>query len=145
METTVFEKPPVDKVASFSITKRHLTDRVSVIAGDMFEDPLPPNFDMHLYSHVLHDWNGATVQMLLQRSFEALPPGGLVVIYDAHLNADKKGPLAVAEYSVLLMLSTQGKCYSTGELYTMLETIGFKDPRYFPTAAHRSVILAEKP
>lgn len=145
MEAAVFERPPVDKATSFAIAKRDLADRIAVIAGDMFQEPLPPDFDVHLYSHVLHDWNEVAVQMLLQKSFEALPPGGLVVIHDAHLNADKTGSLAVAEYSVLLMLSTQGKCYSIGELYTMLEAVGFKNPTNLPTAAHRSLILAEKP
>jgi hypothetical protein len=51
----------------------------------------------------------------------------------------------VAEYSVFLMLSTQGKCYSVGELQTMLETLGFTGLTHTPIAAHRSLILAQKP
>jgi SAM-dependent methyltransferase len=145
LEAAVLEKPPVDRVAYAAISKRGLTERVSVIAGDMFNDVLPPDFDVHLYSHVLHDWNERTVQTLLQKSFEALPPGGLVAIHDAHLQADKTGPLAVAEYSVLLMLSTPGKCYSVGEMQSMLEAIGFTEVKYLPTTADRSLILARKP
>ncbi len=130
------------------LAREHLlkdSARVAVIAGDMFQDALPPGFDLHLYSHVLHDWDEVAVQTLLQKTFAALPPGGLVAIHDAHLQADKRGPLAVAEYSVLLMLSTQGKCYSFGELQGMLETIGFTGSQYLPTAADRSLILAQKP
>lgn len=145
MEAAVLEKPPVDQVAHLAISKRGLADRVAVIVGDMFQDALPPGFDLHLYSHVLHDWDEDAVQTLLHKSFAALPPGGLVAIHDTHLRADKRGPLAVAEYSVLLMLSTQGKCYSLGELQRMLETIGFTEPQYLPTAADRSLILAQKP
>jgi len=144
MQAAVLEQPPVDEVARAAIAKRGLLDRVSVIASDMFADPFPVNFDIHFYSHVLHDWNEATAQTLLRKSFEALPPGGLVVIHDGHLYADKTGPLEVAEFSVLLMLTTAGRCYSLGELQDMLENIGFVDVQYVPTDVYRSLIMARK-
>lgn len=34
-----------------------MVDRIDVITGDMFAEPLPAGFDVHLYSHVLHDWD----------------------------------------------------------------------------------------
>ena len=36
--------------------RARLNDRIDVVTGDMFTDPLPSGFDAHLYSHVLHDW-----------------------------------------------------------------------------------------
>ncbi len=42
-----------------------------------------------------------------------------------HVNATKTGPLAAAEYSVFLMRSTPGKCWSTSELTLMLQEAGF--------------------
>ena len=145
VEAVILEKPPVDKAARLAISRRDLSERVSVVAGDMFEDPLPMGFDVHLYSHVLHDWGEKDAHTLLQKSFDALPAGGLVAIHDAHLWADKTGPLEVAEYSVLLMLSTQGKCYSIGEMERILEEFGFVDVTHLPTVAYRSLILARKP
>src|SRR5262245_9132799 len=99
LRATVLEKPPVDKVARNAIAKRGFTERVSVIAGDMFADPLPSGCDVHLISNVLHDWDEPVVKALLAKSFQALPHGGMVVIHDAHINVDKSGPLHVAEYS----------------------------------------------
>jgi len=49
------------------------------------------------------------------------------MIHDAHLNAEKNGPLPVAEYSVLLMFSTEGKCYSISEMEDMLSETGFSE------------------
>jgi hypothetical protein len=37
-----------------------------VITGDMFTDPLPDGYDVHLYSQVLHDWDGRFILLLLQ-------------------------------------------------------------------------------
>ncbi len=145
LRATVFEKPPVDQVAARRIRERGCAEAVSVVAGDMFRDPLPPDHDVHLFSNVLHDWDAPIVRQLLAASFSALTPGGLLVVHDAHLNVDKTGPLHVAEYSALLMHSTEGKCYSVAEMEDFFREAGFLDARFTPTAAARSVMTARKP
>ena len=97
---------------------------------------------MHLYSNVLHDWDEPVVRQLIAKSFDALPPGGLIVIHDAFLNAAKDGPLHVAEYSVLLMHSSEGRCYSTREMEQYLTDAGFGETTYRDTAAARGVMTA---
>jgi 3-hydroxy-5-methyl-1-naphthoate 3-O-methyltransferase len=145
MRASVFERPPVDTAARTLLQARGLADRIDVITGDMFADPLPAGFDAHLYSHVLHDWDAPRVEGLLAASFAALPPGGWVIDHDTHVDADKRGPLAVAEYSVLLMHSTPGKCWSVRELAEMAERVGFVDVEHRTTAGDRGVLLARKP
>jgi precorrin-6B methylase 2 len=145
LKATVLEKPPVDRVARNAIAKRGFAERVSVQAGDMFGEPLPGGFDVHLISNVLHDWDVRVVKRLLAKSFEALEAGGTLVVHDAHLNADKSGPLHVAEYSVLLMHSTEGRCYSVSEMEAYLREAGFTDFHFAPTAAGRSVVTVKKP
>jgi predicted O-methyltransferase YrrM len=145
LAATVFERPPVDAIARRMIAKRGYADRVSVVAGDMFTVPLPRDHDIHLFSNVLHDWDVAKVRPLLAASYAALPPGGLLVIHDAHLNADKTGPLPVAAYSALLMSVTEGKCYATSEMETLLTEAGFHKFSLAETLADRSVMTALKP
>jgi SAM-dependent methyltransferase len=145
VHATVLERSPVDAIARTMIQKRGFAEKVSVVIGDMFTDPLPTGFDLHLFSNVLHDWDVDKVQALLAASFKALLPGGLLVIHDAHLNADKTGPLPVAKYSALLMSVTEGKCYSTAEMEALLGEAGFRDFHYEATVADRSFITARKP
>lgn len=145
LRATVLEKPPVDKIAAGAIARRGCTEKVSVVAGDMLAAPLPAESDVHLISNVLHDWDEPVVKQILAKSFQALPPGGLLVLHDAHLNADKTGPLHVAEYSVLLMHSTEGRCYSTAEMEEYLREAGFVEFHFTPTAAARSILTARKP
>ncbi len=145
LRASVLEKTPVDRVVRQCIARRGYSDRVDVIVGDMFVAPLPVGYDAHLWSNALHDWDAPTVKSLLAKSFAALPPGGMVVIHDAHVNGEKSGPLAVATYSVFLMASTEGKCYSIGEMDSMLGEIGFEDFQYRATAVDHSVITARKP
>jgi SAM-dependent methyltransferase len=141
---TVFEKGPVDRIARANIDDFRMTGRIDVVQGDMFSDQFPPGHDVHLISNVLHDWDVTEVERILRNSYASLEPGGLLVIHDAHLNEVKTGPVSVAEYSVLLMFSTEGKCYSIAELRPILERIGFTKIEFKPTVINRSVITAVK-
>lgn len=144
LKAAVLEKAAVASITCRSLASRAFADRVEVLVGDMFADPLPVEFDLHLFSNVLHDWDENGVKQLLAKSSAALPAGGMIVIHDAHINADKTGPLPVAAYSALLMTITEGRCYSEKEMAGYLTEAGFGDIAYAPTAADRSVITARK-
>lgn len=144
LEAMVLEKPPVDGVARRAIEKRGFANRVSVRAGDMLKEELPPGFDLHLISNVLHDWDEPIVKQLLLNSFRALAPRGMLIVHDAYLNETKSGPLPVAKYSALLMHSTEGKCYSLGEMRGYLTEAGFTDMTFNETAADRGIITVRK-
>lgn len=144
LQALVFEKSPVDRIARQCIQERGLADRVSVMAGDMFKEAWPAQADAHLISNVLHDWDEPEVKVLLRRSWEALPVGGLLLVHDVHINAEKTGPLPAAQYSALLMSITEGKCYSTSEMERLLGEQGFSRPDFYATAADRSLLAARK-
>jgi 3-hydroxy-5-methyl-1-naphthoate 3-O-methyltransferase len=144
LEGTVFEKPPVDKVAAYSLKKFGMSTRAGVVGGNVFKDTLPKGFDVHFISHVLHDWDVPECRTILKNSFENLSPGGIIVLHDTHINKNKTGPVDVAEYSVLLMVLSEGKIYSVTEMKGLLEEAGFNDVEYKPTILNRSIITARK-
>lgn len=145
IKASVFEKPPVDQATRECIARRGCSDRVDVVAGDMFAGALPGGFDVHLWSNVLHDWDTPAVKALLEKSFAALLPGGLVVVHESLLNRDKRGPRTVAANSVLLMVITEGKCYSIGEMESLLAGVGFRNVQHAKTAVDHSIMTGEKP
>jgi hypothetical protein len=51
----------------------------------------------------------------------------------------------VAEYSVMLMHATQGRCYGMGEMDAWLRSTGFVDCLELPGGAARSGLIARKP
>jgi SAM-dependent methyltransferase len=144
LDATVLEKPPVDRIAARAIADRGCSAKVRVVARDMLTMPLPSDADVHLFSNVLHDWDEPVVRELLQKSFDALRAGGMVMVHDAFLNAEKNGPLHVAEYSVLLMHSSEGRCYSVAEMEQYLRDAGFHDVSYVAGAAARGIMTARK-
>lgn len=144
LEAVVLEQAPVDAIAREHIRERGLDGRVRVESADMFHDPWPGDCDLHLFSNVMHDWDAPEIRSLLCRSGESLVKGGRVLIHEAFLNADKRGPLPVAEYSCILAHSTQGRCYSVPEMAAFLEESGFRFLEHRDTGGDRSVIIAGK-
>jgi hypothetical protein len=55
LRATILEKSPVDRLARKALAERGFADRVSVSAGNMFQNPFPQEHDIHLFSNVLHD------------------------------------------------------------------------------------------
>lgn len=139
---TVMEMAPVDALARQKIADRGLSNRVDVVTADMFAGKWPKKADIHLFSNVMHDWDIPEIEKLLALSAESIPGGGLIVIHETFLNAEKSGPLPVAEYSCILAHSTQGRCYSSAEMSALLEKAGFVNPRYFDTAGDRGAVVA---
>lgn len=141
LSATVLEQPPVDAIVLKEIARHGLTDRIDVASGDMFAMAWP-SADVVLLSNVLHDWDLPEVRRLLGKAAEALPSGGLLVIHDAFIHDDKSGPVAVAEYSALLMNITQGKCYSAAEYGEELAGAGFEPGDYQDTVGNRGFMTA---
>ncbi len=145
LKATVMEQVPIDQIARDQIENCELGDSIEVATGDMFDcRQWPDDCDVHLFSNVMHDWDVPEIESLLEHSYQALQSGGLLVVHETFLNPEKTGPLPVAEYSCILMHSTQGRCYSTGEMGGYLEEAGFESVRSFDTAGDRGVVLARK-
>ncbi|QEF97705.1 Demethylspheroidene O-methyltransferase [Stieleria maiorica] len=144
LRATVLEQAPVDRLAREEVLRHGLQDRITVAQGNMFTDPWPGGADCVLLSNVLHDWDFPEIRTLIQKTCQVLPAGGRVIIHEAFLDDDKTGPLAVAEYSVLLVNITQGKCYSPAEYGVILADHGFEVGPYHDTIADRGFITAIK-
>jgi hypothetical protein len=144
IKAALLEKPPVDKIARIGLKKRGLEDKIEIIGADMFKENIPNGFDIHLYSHAIHDWGFEENRQLIRKSYKSLNKNGIIMIHDAHINRDKDGPISVAEYSILLMFSTIGKCYSISELEDLLISEGFVDIKYQETVGNRSIITGRK-
>ena len=144
LRATVLEQPPVDEIARREIQRHGLSEKIDVCTADMFRDAWPHEVDVILLSNLLHDWDVPQATEIVQRTSDALPSGGLVIIHGALINADKTGPLPVAEYSALLMNITQGKCYSVTEYAQLLEAVGFEVGQYKETTGDRGFLTAIK-
>lgn len=144
LRATVLEQSPVDQLTRQEVRRHGLEARIDVVTGNMFADPWPTAVDCVLLSNVLHDWDFPEIRKLIKQTADTLPRGGHVIIHETFLNDEKTGPLPVAEYSVLLVNITQGKCYTALEYGEILLEHGFEVSPYQDTIADRGFITATK-
>ncbi len=124
LEAVVFDLAPICAIAAQYIGAQGLSDRISTHVGDMWREPLP-TADLHFYSNIYHDWPPEKCRFLTQKSFDALPTDGRLVIHEMLYDDDKRGPLEAAIYSITMLLWTEGRQYSGAELAAMLGDVGF--------------------
>jgi L-tyrosine C(3)-methyltransferase len=100
LEVTVFEIPATRVIAEKKISEAGLSERVSVVVGDMFADPLPTGFDCVLFSHQFVIWTPEENTELLRKAYEVLPEGGRVAVFNSMSNDEGDGPVVAALDSV---------------------------------------------
>ena len=103
-----------------------LRDRIESVGGDFFGE-LPTGHDLHLFSMIMHDWDEAKNKDLLRRSYEALMPGGAVIISELLVDDDKTGPTPAALMSLNMLIETEGRNYTPAEYAAWLAEAGFRD------------------
>src|SRR5205085_2647561 len=118
-------------------------DRLELVAGDMFVDPVPTGADAILLSNVLHDWDVAENRRLIDRCAAALNPGGRLLVHDVFLNDELDGPLPIALYSASLFSFTEGRAYSAAEYRAWLAESGLTPGEIAPTLVHCGILPAE--
>ncbi|WP_441292712.1 methyltransferase [Sorangium sp. KYC3313] len=142
---TVAELPPVCKATRQYVAEHGLEDRIDVLELDMFRHMWPPDHDVIFFANVLHDWDSARRQQLIRHSFDALPPGGRVLVFELLLSDGQDGPLTAALSSMNMVVLTPGKQFTAGELDELLRGCGFDDVSVTPSCAGYSLIGARKP
>jgi SAM-dependent methyltransferase len=90
LNITVFNLPNSAYLARNNVAQQGLADKVSIYEGDFLSDaPLPGGFDMVLWSRVFTDWPREVVEKLIKKSYNALVPGGRIVICEPLLEGNE--------------------------------------------------------
>ncbi|HBY62483.1 MAG TPA: homocysteine methyltransferase [Solibacterales bacterium] len=104
--------------------RRFTEDRVDLIEGDFFADPLPPA-DLYTLGRILHDWTEEKGRRLLAKIHAALPAGGALLIAEKLLNPRHDGPVPALMQSLNMLVCTEGRERSLDEYRALLVESGF--------------------
>lgn len=139
----LFDLPTVCEL-SRTFFEGALRERIALHPGDMWSDPFPLA-DLHFYSNIFHDWTPEKNAFLARKSFDALPPGGRIVLHEILYRDDKSGPLAAAAYSLMMVGWTEGEQYAPQELSAILGNAGFGSIEVIPSFGYYSLVTGVKP
>jgi predicted O-methyltransferase YrrM len=130
LRAEVFDLPPVLPIAQGHIARAGLSDRVGTRAGDLRKDAFGEGYDLIFISAICHMLGPQENGDLFRRSFQALAPGGRIVVQDFILESDKTAPQAAALFSLNMLVGTEkGASYSEQEYALWLREAGFSEVR----------------
>ncbi len=108
-----FDLPPVRPIFDAYVTRFGFADRLHFYPGDFFTDELP-TADVLVMGHILHDWDLAQKRALLAKAYNALPPGGALVVYEALIDDDRRTNAFGLLMSLNMLIETTGGFDYTG-------------------------------
>jgi len=148
LTATVFELPRVVPIARELIAQTGLADRVSVQVGNFQLEELGHGYDVALLFGVLNGESSEGRLALIKKVFEALKPGGKIVIRDFVLDPDGAGPADAAVFALQMLLATDAGGLDTRDvLERWLGIAGFNPPHLIslPDGIGFSLTVATKP
>ena len=124
----LFDLPAVIPLARRRLTACGVADRVELVAGDFYHDPLPRGADLAWLSAIIHQNSPDENRALYRRAAEALEPGGRILIRDIVMDESHTSPLAGALFAVNMLVATPGGgTYTLAEIREDLQSAGFAD------------------
>jgi len=133
LRVTVMDHPNVVPVAREFIAKHELSDRIDARPGNfLVPADYPTGYDLISFITPLHWYLKDDVVKVLRLAWQALPPGGTILIVGYMLNDDRSGPLDPALYHLQAIREGHytGHVPSGPEYVAYLREAGFPDAAY---------------
>ncbi|MCC5860665.1 MAG: methyltransferase domain-containing protein [Gammaproteobacteria bacterium] len=121
----MFDLPAVAAQARERLEQSGLGSRIEVHGGDFFRDPLPRGADVITLVRIVHDHDDDAVRRLLRAVYEALPPGGRLLLAEPMAETRRAEPAGDAYFGLYLMAMGSGRPRSRAALEAMLAEAGF--------------------
>lgn len=139
---TVFDLPQLATAFAEHAATHGGDTAADFVGGDFFTDPLP-RADVVVFGHVLHNWDTERRRQLLRSAYEAVNPGGAVVVYDPMITEGVAAPPFSAVLASLSMLvwSSGGGEYAAADLLSWLAEAGFRRGTIDTTISGEDVVV----
>lgn len=139
-----FDLPVAGPIFEQYIQKHGLADRLKFYPGDFIKDALPSS-QVLLMGHILHDWDLEIKKMLLQKAYQALPPGGVLILHEAIIDDERNKNHFGLMMSLNMLIETKGGFDYTGaDAINWLKEAGFQDAYVEPLMGPDSMVVGVK-
>jgi len=128
LRSTIIDFPKVIDVARRFIASAGLDNRIAVVGGDALETAWPSNQDVVLMSYLLSAVGGSDIPRLLRLAFDALAPGGMLIVHDFMLEEDQAGPREAAQFFLSYIAQrTDSVSFTGSNIAEATRKVGFAD------------------
>ena len=149
LTATVLDRPGVLEVTRELVDAAGFADRVTLLPGDYLVTPFGSGYDAALLSGMMHRETPENVNLLLRKTFEAMVPGGQIMVSDVFFDDDRKNtPPFTTSFAINMMLtSDHGSAHAKTEMARWMEANGFRSitMNEMPRPNPHTLILGIKP
>ena len=139
-----YDLPPVKPIFEEYAAKHGLSERLKLVTGNFFTDPLP-KAEVLIMGHILHDWDLDQKRMLLGKANAALPKGGALIVYEALIDDERRDNAFGLLMSLNMLIETKGGFDFTGaDCQGWMREAGFSQTRVEPLSGPDSMVIAIK-
>ncbi|XP_029316071.1 acetylserotonin O-methyltransferase 2 isoform X2 [Cottoperca gobio] len=138
---TVFDLPQVVDAAQKHFSQEN--DAVVFQTGDFFSGEIPPA-DLYVLARIIHDWPEEKCLTLLQKIYDTCRPGGGVLLVEAMLFENRRGPVMAQCFSLNMLVQAEGRERPPSEYTTILNKTGFRNVQVCRTGKSYDTILATR-
>jgi SAM-dependent methyltransferase len=136
--------PVVQPVFEKYVASHGLRERLRFAALDFFREPFP-NADVVIMGHILHDWDLPIKQMLIGKAYDALPPGGALIVFEAIIDDERRTNAFGLLMSLNMLIETRGGFDFTGaDCAAWMREAGFKQSRVEHLSGPDSMVIGVK-
>jgi hypothetical protein len=139
-----FDLPPVKPFFDSYVGGLNLSNRLQFYVGDFFKDPLP-SAEVLVMGRILHNWNLPTKKVLLGKAYEALPPGGALIVFEGLIDDERRSNAqGLLDSLNMLIVTVGGFDYTGADCMGWMREAGFRDTRVEPLADVLSMVVGLK-
>jgi len=139
-----FDLPALGPIFDAYIADFGLGERLSFTAGDFFTDALPPA-DVLIMGHILHGLDVVQKHLLLRKTYDALPQGGALIVYDAIIDDERRSSADGLLRSLNMLIQTSGGFEYTGaDCRAWMQETGFRESYVEHLAGPDSMVVGIK-
>ncbi len=142
LSATLFELPQTAAVAAQRVDGLANRERLDIVEGDLFVDPIPKDHDVLLLANVVHLFSPERSRTLLGRVREAAPDGSRLLLVDLWTDPTHTDPPFAALIAGEFLLVGGGHAYSVEEVAELLTETGWQFDGHQPLVGPASLVLA---
>jgi len=143
---TIFDLPDVIPMARQRRTAEGMAQRVALVGGDFYIDPLPAGADLAWLGAIAHQNSREQNRALFAKVNKALADKGTIMIRDVVMDDSRTRPVYGAMFAINMLVATQGGgTYTFNEFQEDLSAAGFTNVKLLIRDDYmNSVVCANK-
>src|SRR5262249_43769552 len=138
-----FDLPEIGPAFTSYVASQQLSDRLIFYPGDFFTDPLP-QADVLIMGRILHNWGVSSPVVLVEKAYQALMPGGVLIVYDPLIDEQRGEPHGLLSSLNMLIETTNGSEYTAADCSVWMANAGFSELRVMPLGDVHAAVIGAK-